>query len=73
MEFGCSFLQTGNVWAVADPDYFPQSGRQPGGGGGCRGGRKRQPIIWPNFPQNCTRIKKIRTRGANNLSMKIRH
>ena len=35
MEFGCSFIQTGNVWAVADPDYFPQSGRQPGGGGGA--------------------------------------
>ena len=43
---------------VADP-AFPRGGcANPKGGGG------RQPIIWPIFPENCMKMKKIWPRGG---------
>ena len=57
---------------VADPG-FPRVGHQFQGVCGRRG--FQQTIIWPNIPENCTKIKKIwpKVGRVRNLSMQSRH
>ena len=52
-------------WQVED---FHDRGTNPQGGGGGGVG-ECQPIIWPNFSQNCMTMKEIGPKGGSNLDV----